>query len=105
MDELAIIYAVLISAAVLLQFLLYKGGRKISNNTIFLLNVALIAVLAFINFSSQPSNFVIQKIISIAWIVLAGLAFVLKSKGKESLDTSKKLLTIALIGAIIQMVA
>ena len=103
MGELAIIFAVLIGLALVLQFLLYKGGKG-NNNTIFLLNLALVVIIGLINYSSQPSNYVLQKVISIAWIVLGALAFFLKSKGKESVGTSKILLTIALIGGIIQMI-
>ena len=104
MGELAIIYAVVFGGALVLQFLLYKGGNKGTNNTIFLLNLALVVIIGLINYSSQPSNYVLQKVISIAWIVLGALAFFLKSKGKESVGTSKILLTIALIGGIIQMI-
>ena len=103
MGELAIIFAVLIGGALVLQFLLYKGGKG-TNNTIFLLNLALVVIIGLLNYSSQPSNYVLQKVISLTWIVIGAMAFFLKSKGKESLATSKILLTIALVGAIIQMI-
>ena len=103
MAELGIIYAVLIGGALVLQFLLYKAGNK-ETTTIFLLNLALIVIIGFINYSAQPSNYVLQKAISIGWIVLGALAFFLKTKGEGSLLTSKILLTIALIGGVIQMI-
>ncbi len=101
MGELAIIYAVLIGGALVLQFLLYKGTGN--NNLIFILNMLLVIIISAMLFSSQPSNYVMQKVISAAWGVIALLAFFLKSKGESSLGTSKLMLTIALVGAVVQM--
>lgn len=100
---LSIIFISLIVVAVVLQILLYKGGKNSSNNIAFLLNIALVILLSFLIFSSLPSNFTMQKIISISWSALALLSLLLRSKGKDLLSTSKIILTIAIIGSLAQL--
>lgn len=101
MGELLIIFIGVIIAAVVLQFLLYKD--KLGNNTIFILNIVLVLVVSFITYTALPSNYNTQRIIAIAWSAVALLALTLKSRSKESLATSKILLTIAVLGSILQM--
>ena len=94
-------FIVIIIAAVVLQILLYKD--KSGTNTIFILNIALVILVSYITFTALPTNFGSQRFISIAWSLVALLALILKSRSKKSLNTSKILLTIAMIGAIVQM--
>ncbi|NMA48288.1 MAG: hypothetical protein GX947_00720 [Tissierellia bacterium] len=81
---LKIIYIVLIAVAVLIQALLYINKNK-SNNTIFIINMLLGMILAFIAFTSMPTNFTVQRILAIIFGVIAALAIVVKSKTKKIL--------------------
>lgn len=94
-------FIVILIAAVVLQLLLYKD--KSGCKTVFILNIALVLVVSYITFTALPTNFGTQRFIAIGWSVLALLALVLKFRSKESLNTSKVLLTIAMLGAIVQM--
>lgn len=95
-------FIAIVIAAVILQILLYRG--KPENSTIFILNLVLILVILFITFTGLPNNFGIQRIIAVAWSVLGVIALLLKSKGPNSIATSKLLLTIAMVGGLIQMI-
>lgn len=101
MDILLIMFIIIIIAAVILQLLLYRD--KSETNTIFILNIALVLLVSYITFTALPSNFTAQRIIAIGWSAVALLALTLKSRNKESLTTSKILLTIAVLGSILQM--
>lgn len=94
-------FIIIIIAAVILQLLLYRD--KSETNTIFILNIALVLLVSYITFTALPSNFTAQRIIAIGWSAVALLALTLKSRNKESLTTSKILLTIAVLGSILQM--
>lgn len=94
-------FIVIVIAGVVLQILLYKD--KSDTNTIFILNLILVVLVSYITFTALPSNYTIPRIIAIAWSAVALLALTLKSRSRESLNTSKILLTIAVLGSIVQM--
>ena len=102
MDVLLIMFIAIVIAAVILQILLYRD--KSTNGTIFILNLVLILVISFITFTGLPTNYGIQRVIAVAWSVLGIIAFFLKSKGANSISTSKILLTVAMVGGLIQMI-
>ena len=97
---LKIIYIVLIAVAVLIQALLYINKNK-SNNTIFIINMLLGMILAFIAFTSMPTNFTVQRILAIIFGVIAALAIVVKSKTKKNIIGSKLLLSVSIIGSFL----
>ena len=102
MDVLLIMFIAIVIAAVILQILLYS--KKAENSTIFILNLVLILVISFITFTGLPTNYTMQRIIAVAWSALGVIALLLKSKGANAIGTSKILLTIAMVGGLIQMI-
>ena len=98
---LAIIYVVIIIFTIAIQFLLYKNNGK-SMNSIFIMNVALGIILAVIAYTSLPTNYTGQRILSITLGVLAILAVFVKLKNTNLL-TSKIILSVSVIGGFIQL--
>ncbi len=102
MDVLLMIFTAIIIATVILQILLYSNKKD--TNKIFILNFVLLLVISFITFTGLPSNYTMQRIIAVAWSALGVIALLLKSKGANAIGTSKILLTIAMVGGLIQMI-
>lgn len=102
MDVLLMIFTAIIIATVILQLLLYSNKKD--TNKIFILNFVLLLVISFITFTGLPSNYTMQRIIAVAWSALGVIALLLKSKGANAIGTSKILLTIAMVGGLIQMI-
>ncbi len=101
---LAIIFIAIIITAVILQFLLYKGGNKSKNNNIVFIGNMLLGVLVSIMlFTSLPSNYISQKVIAAAWGVIAVLAILVRSKPQQSGTVSKLMLTVSIIGGLAQL--
>lgn len=96
------IFTAIIIATVILQILLYSNKKD--TNKIFILNFVLLLVISFITFTGLPSNYTMQRIIAVAWSALGVIALLLKSKGANAIGTSKILLTIAMVGGLIQMI-
>lgn len=96
------IFTAIIIATVILQLLLYSNKKD--TNKIFILNFVLLLVISFITFTGLPSNYTMQRIIAVAWSALGVIALLLKSKGANAIGTSKILLTIAMVGGLIQMI-
>ena len=101
---LAIIFIVLGALSLLFQILLYKGNDNTKNySLIFMLNVFLGVVLSFLVYSSLPSNFIGEKIIAAALGLLAIFAIGVRVKIEKHSMVSKTMLTISIIGGLIQL--
>lgn len=101
---LSIIFIVLGVGAIIGQVLLYKGtGKDNSDEWIFILNLFLAVVISYLNYSALPDNFLGQRAIALLWGILAVIAFPLKIKFPKLLNVSKALLTISIIGGLIQL--
>lgn len=99
---LAIIFLILISAAIVLQVLLYREKSE-SKLGIFIANMALALILAVIAFTSFPSNFVARKVIAVLFGALSIIALLVKTKFKQSNQASKIMLSIAVIAGCLQL--
>lgn len=99
---LMIIFIVLIITAVIIQILLYrqKGDSK---NNIFIINMLLGLLLSYLAYTSLPSNFIEQKILAIAWGIISVLALVVKLSSRKFIVASKVMLTVAILGSLVQL--
>lgn len=101
---LAIIYIVLGGLTLLFQILLYRGNDNTKNySVIFMLNVFLGVVLSFLVYSSLPSNFIIEKVISAALGLIAVISIGVRVKTEKPSIISKIMLTISIVGGLIQL--
>ncbi len=99
---LFVFYLILISVAVILQFLLYKSKYK-SSNGIFIINMLFVILLAYIAYTALPENYTIQKSIAIFWASFAVLAVVLKLITGKSSVVSRVILSLSIIGSFLQL--
>ena len=98
---LAILFIAIMIVAIIIQFLLYKNNNQ-SKNTIFIINVLFELGLSALVFSSLPSNYTGQRIVAGSFGVLAILAVLVKSKS-SNLIISKLMLSVAIIGSLVQL--
>lgn len=97
---LKIVFFALIILVAIGQFALYKNRWRqgtIIGNTI------LGVIISYMAFTSLPSNYTGQRGLALVWGVVALVAFVLDLRSKDTLLLSKILLTISVIGGIIQL--
>ncbi len=100
---LEIIYVVLGISAVAFQYLLYKE-KDVANINVYIINVALGLILAYMAFTALPANFTARRTLAIALGVLAIIALLIKDRTKDNSLISKTLLTIAIVGSMIQLI-
>ena len=104
MGELKVILIVLIITAVVIQILLYKiKDNSKAENLIFYMNILFGLILMFMAYSSQPNNYIVQKILVAVWGLLAALSVILKFKASESTTIGKVMITIAIVGSFVQL--
>lgn len=96
---LGIIYIIIIAGVAIAQFSLYKMK---SNQKYFMINMALGILIALLAFTSVPSNYTAQRILTLALGLLGILGYYMYSKGKNEL-LAKILLSISVIGSAIQL--
>lgn len=103
---LAIIYVVIAVLAIGMQIFLYKDKEGKYTNTLFIVNMLFGVFLSFIAYTSLPSNYTEQKIIAIIFGIVAVVAFLVKLNIRKpaAIIISKLLLTISIVGGIIQLV-
>lgn len=87
--------------AIIAQVLLYRNKGE-TKNTIFIINMLFVFLTSFIVFTSLPSNFIHQKILATAWSVMSVLAVVISLKTKDYIVLSKRMISLALIGSLVQ---
>ncbi len=98
MGELLVIYSILGILALGAQILLYKNKSK---NSIFILNMLLAIVIAYIAYTSQAENFLLEKNIALGIGSISILALILKLFKEKYSFISKILLTISILGGFI----
>jgi len=99
---LQVLIIILIIAAVISQILLY-GRKSTSGNSIFIINMLFGILLSYMVFSALPTNYTGQRALAIVWGVIAVLAVVLKLNNQKLITVSRVLLTIAIIGGLVQL--
>lgn len=101
---LLVLFTVLAILAVFIQILLYKRGTA-SNNGIFIVNMVFVFIISYLVYTALPMNYTGLKMLAIAWSVMALIAVVLKVINNNFMMISKVLLTIAVVGSLIQLFA
>lgn len=99
-----ILFIIVIIAAVFTQFFLYRRKNQ-SGHSLFIINMLVGIVLSYLAFTALPANYTGQKVLAIAWGVIAVVAVVLKVTNEKFITLSKILLSIAIIGGVIQLLA
>lgn len=87
--------------SVILLFL--NNGKYADNNGLFIAIVVFSLVVAWLTFSSQPSNYIFQKIIAALWGIMALVSLALKHNMKDNTMIARVLLCISILGSIIQL--
>lgn len=99
---LMVTFIVLFIIAVVLQILLYRRQNK-SNNGIFIINMLFGIVLSYLAFTSFPSNYTGQRSLALVFGLVAVLALVLKFTNRKFIFVSKVMLTVTIIGTLVQL--
>ncbi|PID24292.1 hypothetical protein [Sporosarcina sp. P7] len=94
LDILEIMYIVLIIIAIGIQVVLYKSK---TNNSIIIINMLFGLLLSYLAFTSFPTNFTIQKTLSILMGIVAVLAVVMKFRSNELVFLSKIAFSISIV--------
>lgn len=97
---LGIIYVVLIAIAIIIQFLLYKDKNERKNN-IYIVNMIFGVILAYMAFTSLPTNSVGQRTLALAFGVIAFSALALKVKTETNIMLNKIMLTVSIVGSFL----
>lgn len=101
--SLEIMFIVLIVVAIILQILLYRSNNLSNNNIIFIVNMVFVFLLSYIAFTTFPINETGKRALSIVWPILAVVGIIMKIKTKQSPMASKLFLTVATVGALVQI--
>ena len=101
MDELLIIYGILLIVSGILQYLLFKTeDNKQKNRIAFLANFLLVLVLSFIAYTEQPENYTIQRTIATLPALLAFVAVLIKFQAEKNKNLAKILLITSVISGL-----
>ena len=102
MAVLEILFGLIVVAAILSQYLLYKNKGDTST-FIFLFNGLLAILLSWLIFTSLPANYDGQRLLSLIWGIIALIGLGMKFFIVKNEQISKLLLTIAVFGGIIHL--
>lgn len=102
LGTLSIIYGALVIIAVILQALLYKGGRG-SKTTIYVANMIFALLVNWIAFSALAINFTGLRALALIVGAISVLALVIKVKSDKLSLVSKILLSLSVVGGLVQL--
>ncbi|WP_210469940.1 hypothetical protein [Sporosarcina sp. 6E9] len=100
---LSIGFIILLITAIIIQILLYRRKSE-TGNSIFIINMLLGILLAYLAFTALPTNDTGQRALAIVWGVLAVFAVVLKLTIPKFMTKSKILLSIAIIVGLVKLI-
>lgn len=102
---LGIIYclAILLSIAGII-FITFKHGTLLNKLWVFILIVMYCLLLSYINFTSAPSNFLVDKGVAAVLGLCSISALGLKSLKSSKTQYSKILLLVSILGSTIQLI-
>ena len=97
---LKIVFIVLIILVVVGQFLLYRSHGK---RGAIIGNTVLGVIVSYMTFTSLPSNYTVQRGLALVWGIIALIAIMLDLRSKGTFLVSKIMLTISVVGGIVQL--
>ncbi|GGI64660.1 hypothetical protein ACFQOY_00455 [Enterococcus alcedinis] len=100
MQLLLMLYVILFVLVVVGQFLLYKNSEK---NIGFIWNTILGILFSYLIFTALPNNFIVERVISLIWGVLAIGALIIGNFAQKNKLISKILFSVAVIGGSIHL--
>ncbi len=96
---LVILYIALIIVGVALQYFLYRKENMI----FYILNTVFGLLLAYLVFTSLPTNYRGQKIISLIFALVGVLGMAVKLGNRESKMVARLMLSLSIVGGMIQL--
>ena len=104
LGSLAILYLIIIVSALALQVLLYKTNTSPKKQGLYyILNLVFSFILSFIVYTSLPSNFINEQRLALLWSGIAIVGFVIRINRKDSNLLSHIMVTIAIVGSLVQL--
>lgn len=100
LGTLMIINIILVIVAIGLQALLYKNK---ATNTIFIINMLFGILLAYMAYTSFPTNFTMQRTVAIVLGVLPILGSLIKLTSEKYIIVSKVMISLSIFGSILLM--
>ncbi len=94
---LFIFYMFLLAFTLILQVLLYQSNNRLT----FILNIAFGIFLAILAFTSQPTNYTGQRIVSIIFALVSVLAAYVRYRDYDRIGNL--LVSISIIGGLVQL--
>lgn len=101
---LEILFIILIITAATTQILLYRR-KSGSGNSIFIINMLLGILVSYLAFTALSTSYTGQRVLAITWGFIAVLAVVLKLTNQKLITVSKVLLSISIIGGLVQLLS
>lgn len=96
---LLIMNIIIVLGVIIAQFFLYKDQ---SSTKFFMINIALGILLAFLVFTSLPTNYTAQRVLALALGALPFVAFYLHTQTKNDMF-ARILLSVAIFGNLVQL--
>lgn len=103
MEFLLILFIVLTVASVLSIIFLYSSKNPKTKNNLFYVLVALSMLITFLNVTSLPTNYVMQRIISLFLGLIAVIALILKLKIPQKTSIANFLVTASVLCGLIYL--
>lgn len=103
MELLLILFIVLAAASVLGIIFLYSSKNPKTKNSLFYVLVALSMLITFLNVTSLPTNYVMQRIISLFLGLFAVIALILKLKTPQKASIANFLVTASVLCGLIYL--
>ena len=100
LGTLMIINIVLVIVAVGLQVLLYKNK---ATNTIFIINMLFGILLAYMAYTSFPTNYNMERIVAIVLGIAPILGVILKINNEKNSVMGKVMISLSIFGSILLM--
>lgn len=103
MQLLLIFFVTLAAVSGLSITLLYVSKKPKTKNTLFYLLMALSMFITFLNVTSLPSNYLMQKIIALGLGLISLIALIVKLKASQKTSVSNLLVSASVLSGLIYL--
>lgn len=102
MGELLIFLVISYIVGLVLQFFLYKkNSNGDTKSIIYLLNVLYAMGLSYLAYTSLPSNYTLQKNITLIFGLLSVVSFIFKNRKIGRIAVNNMMITLSILGSIV----